>query len=68
MLAGENALEAALKILGRFVPPMAIAEDDLEILIPVLKCRRAGCRQWGAGCHSQLSAPSLRSGEGSAFG
>jgi hypothetical protein len=36
MLAGENALEAALKILGQFVPPMVIAEDDLEILIPVL--------------------------------
>jgi hypothetical protein len=36
MLAGENALEAALKILAQFVPPMGIAEDDLEILIPVL--------------------------------
>jgi hypothetical protein len=36
MLPGENVLQAALKILGQFVPPMAIAEDDLEILTPVL--------------------------------
>ena len=27
MLAGENALEAALKILAQFVPPMGIAEE-----------------------------------------
>jgi Response regulator receiver domain len=36
ILAGENALEAALKIAAKFVPSMAIAENDLEILIPVL--------------------------------
>jgi hypothetical protein len=34
--AGEDALELALKITGQFAPPVAIAEKDLEILIPVL--------------------------------
>jgi len=34
--AGEDALEVALKITGQFAPPVAIAEKDLEILIPVL--------------------------------
>jgi len=34
--AGEDALEAALKTAAKFVPPMAITDNDLEILIPVL--------------------------------
>jgi hypothetical protein len=34
--AGEDALEAALKIVAQFVPPMTIAASDLEILNPVL--------------------------------
>src|SRR5262245_60386188 len=34
--AGEDALEAALKIAAKLVPPMATAANDLEILIPVL--------------------------------
>jgi hypothetical protein len=34
--AGEDPLEVALKITGQFAPSVAIAEKDLEILIPVL--------------------------------
>src|SRR5262249_9532302 len=34
--AGEDALEAALKTAAKFVPSMAITDNDLEILIPVL--------------------------------
>jgi hypothetical protein len=34
--AGENALDVALKIVGQFVPPIEIAPNDLEILMPVL--------------------------------
>ena len=34
--AGEDALEAALKLAAKFLPPMAITDNDLEILIPVL--------------------------------
>src|SRR5262245_30830817 len=34
--AGEDALEAALQTAAKFVPPLAITDNDLEILIPVL--------------------------------
>lgn len=34
--AGENALDVALKIVSQFVPPIEIAPNDLEILMPVL--------------------------------
>jgi hypothetical protein len=34
--AGEDPMEAALKIAAQFVPSMAIAVNDLEILTPLL--------------------------------
>ncbi len=36
IMAGEDALEVALKIVSQLVPPMAITANDLNILMPIL--------------------------------